>query len=207
MPSVSFFQQIHPHGGVCWWSNILNLCKLSHKNTFVMDLKAMETQFNQMLALYCIVTLTTKQALISSTVFIAHVFHEWRIQINSVCGILKNTISYLQKVPKHTPTYKRMEDCSYDTGRDHTQHCFPSVLLAVYQHQPDTLKVTHGRSKELHKWVGQTVAGQNLHTILFYWSDSSVQSLPKIQMRYKHNLWDFLSFTFPSATKGDYSIR
>lgn len=44
-----------------------------------------------------------------------------------------------------------MEDHGYDTSHNHTQHCFSSVFLAVDQHQPNTLKITHGPSEELHK--------------------------------------------------------
>lgn len=60
-----------------------------------------------------------------------------------------------------------MENDSHGSCSDHTEDRLGSVPFAVDKHQPYVLEITHRASEELHEGVGQTIAGQHFHSILF----------------------------------------
>lgn len=72
------------------------------------------------------------------------------------------------------PTYQRVKDDGYGSGSDHAQDCFGPVAPAVDEHQSDVLEIAHRPSEELHQGIGQAVAGQHFHRILFDCCDPSV---------------------------------
>lgn len=70
-----------------------------------------------------------------------------------------------------------MEDKRDDAGRHHAEHSLPPVPLTVDKHQTHILEVAHGPGEELHQGVGQAVAGQHFHCILFDCGYAPVESL------------------------------
>lgn len=70
-----------------------------------------------------------------------------------------------------------MENDSHGSRGDHTEDCLGSVPFAVDKHQPYVLEIAHRACEELHEGVGQTIAGQHFHCILFDCRNTSVQSL------------------------------
>lgn len=74
-------------------------------------------------------------------------------------------------------TYQGVKDSSNGAGHHHAQDGFGPVSLAVHEHQPHILEVTHGTREELHEGVRQPVAGQHFHCIFLDCGDASVQGL------------------------------
>lgn len=73
-----------------------------------------------------------------------------------------------------------MQDECDGPGRHHAEHSLPPVPLAVDKHQAHILEVAHWAGEELHQGVGQTVAGQHFHCILFDCGYAPVEGLEKI---------------------------
>lgn len=81
--------------------------------------------------------------------------------------------------PQDRHTYEDVEDHGNDPSHSHAEDCLGSLPLTVDKHESHIFEVTHWSSEELHKRVCQTIAGQHLNLVLFYRSDTPVQSLKK----------------------------
>ena len=77
-----------------------------------------------------------------------------------------------------------MKDEGDGAGRHHAEHSLPPVPPAVDKHQAHILEVAHRSGEELHQGVGQAVAGQHFHRILFDCGYAPVEGLEKDMTRW-----------------------